>query len=310
MIEGTARKALALWDKAGAEVDLVAQRENIVFRVRADGDQYALRLHRPGYQSAQMMASELSWVQHLGAKGLIVPRPLPSADDSLLREIDGYHADLLTWLNGRPMGATGMPLDLEDREGTFRKIGELMARVHQISDNWALPEDFERKRWDLEGLLGDPPLWDRFWDNPGLSSDERERVVEARDRLRSEILKADLDVGLIHADMLRENVMIDGETLGLIDFDDSGFGFRLFDVATALFKNRSEPDYSSLEAAFLVGYRSVRMLDTTLLPQFMLIRALSYLGWIITRMDEPGSDVRQARFLQTSIPLVDEFLSR
>ena len=34
--------------------------------------------------------------------------------------------------------------------------------------------------------------------------------------------------------------------LGLLDFDDGGFGFRVFDLATTLLKNLAEPDYPAL----------------------------------------------------------------
>lgn len=309
MTEAAARKALTAWGLEHAPVSLVAQRENLVFRVKTDaGSHFALRLHRPGYQSEPMMQSELAWMRHLGAEGLNVPSPVPARSGALLMEVDGYHADLLTWLGGTPMGATGTPLDLADRTGTFRRVGHLMARVHQISDNWHLPEGFQRKSWDLDGLLGEAPLWDRFWDNPGLSAKQRDRVIAARDGLRADLAASVQDFGLIHADMLRENIMIDGSSLGLIDFDDSGFGFRLFDVATALLKNRDEPDFEDLQAAFLEGYRGRRPLDTTLLPHFMLIRALTYLGWIISRMDEPGAGMRQQRFLASALPMVDAYL--
>ena len=310
MIDETVRNALPAWDLGGAQVSLVGQRENIVFRVTdTAGSQYALRLHRPGYQSVRMMESELAWMQHLRAEGLNVPAPLALKTGALLLEVEGYHADLLTWLNGIPMGATGIPLDLADREGTFWKLGGLMALVHRISDDWDMPDRFERKHWDLDGLLGETPLWDRFWDNPGLTGTERERVMAARDHLRADLSGSDLDFGLIHADMLRENIMIDGDAMGLIDCDDSGFGFRLFDVATALLKNRAEPDFDDLQAAFLEGYRAVRPLDTTLLPQFMLIRSLTYLGWIITRMNEPGAKTRQRRFLASTAPMVEDYLA-
>ena len=33
-------------------------------------------------------------------------------------------------------------------------------------------------------------------------------------------------------DLVRENVMVDGDKLQLIDFDDGGFGFNLYDLAT------------------------------------------------------------------------------
>ena len=98
------------------------------------------------------------------------------------------------------------------------------------------------------------------------------------------------------------------DTLGLIDFDDSGLGFRLFDVATTLLKNRDEPDYNEIELELIAGYRERRPLDTSLLQQFMLIRALSYLGWIITRIKEPGSTVRQERFLKSYRPSMDAYL--
>ena len=311
MIEGTATRALGFWGLAEAKCELIAQRENIVFRVtNNEGTAFALRLHRPGYQSISMLQSELAWVRHLRANGLNVPSPVPTHDGKDLVEVDGYDVDLLTWLRGAPMGATGKPLVLADREGTFRRVGALMAQVHAISDAWDKPPEFERQHWDFDGLLGDEPMWGRFWENPGLSPEQRDRVLQARDRLRDDLRDEATDIGLIHADMLRENVMIDGEKLGLIDFDDSGFGYRLFDVATALFKNRPEPDYPALHSAFLQGYQQIRPLETDLLDQFMLIRALSYLGWIIPRMEEAGSRVRQDRFLATSLPLVDAYLAR
>lgn len=309
MIETVAQKALANWGLEDAKIALVAQRENVVFRVTHNASNYALRLHRPGYQTPAMVTSELTWMRYLKGAGLHVPEPLPTKNGALLVDTGGYHADLLTWLAGTPVGATGLPLDLPDRAGTFFKIGQLMARMHQLSDQWTPPENFDRQHWDIDGLLGDAPLWGPFWENPGLDPNACARLLDVREKLRDDLTQARLDYGLIHADMLRENVMIDGATLGLIDFDDSGFGFRLFDVVTALFKNRSEPDYATLEARFLQGYRTVRPIDTTLMAQFTVIRALTYLGWIIPRINEPGAETRQARFLASALPLVDDYLN-
>ena len=308
MTETVARRALAAWGMEGATFSLIARRENTVFRVRAGGADYALRLHRPGYRSTRAIDSELAWMRHLHAEGLAVPEPVLAESGALTVEAQGYRADLLTWLDGVPMGTSGTPLSLPDRTGTFRTMGRTMARLHRLSDEWTLPDGFERHRWDVDGLLGETPLWGRFWDNPGASGDERARLRAARDRLRDDLCGA-TDFGLIHADMVRENVLIDGPRLGLIDFDDGGFGYRLFDVATALFKNRTEPGYDALEAAFLAGYRTVRPLDTTLLMAFMAVRAVSYLGWIVPRMDEPGADARQKRFLASAMPLVDARLA-
>ena len=80
-----------------------------------------------------------------------------------------------------------------------------------------------------------------------------------------------LDMGLIHADLVRENVLVNGSDLYFIDFDDGGFGYRLFDVATALLKNRAEPNYADLQTALIDGYRSLRALDTTQLDLFLAL---------------------------------------
>lgn len=107
---------------------------------------------------------------------------------------------------------------------------------------------------------------------------------------------------------MRENVLRDRGRIQLIDFDDCAFGFRLFDVATALLRNRAEPDYPALEAALCEGYRSLRPLDLGQLDLFLMLRALTYIGWIVPRMDEPGSVERNARFVATGIELAETWL--
>ena len=118
-----------------------------------------------------------------------------------------------------------------------------------------------------------------------------------------------LDHGLIHADLVRENIMRDGSRVQFIDFDDSGFGFRLFDLATTLMPNLNEPDYRELKSALLKGYRSVRPIDTSHLNLFMALRSATYLGWIMTRMDEDGSVARNERFIKRTRKLAQEYLA-
>jgi Ser/Thr protein kinase RdoA (MazF antagonist) len=278
--------------------------------VAGDGTVYALRFHRPGYRGDAQLQSELSWMAALAAGGLEVPRPIASRSGQFIESIDGYQVDVLTWLAGRPLGAAGVPLSLADRPGAFHALGAALARLHEISDAWVPPARFDRPKWDIAGLTGEDPLWGRFWQNPAVSRDERDILLQARDAAQHDLLaqRELLDYGLIHADAVRENVLIDGASARLIDFDDSGWGYRLFDVATALLKNRNEPDYATLEAALLDGYASHRVLDTRALPLFMMLRALTYLGWIIPRLGEPGAAERNQRNLGPALELADRYL--
>ncbi|WP_425079197.1 phosphotransferase enzyme family protein [Ruegeria denitrificans] len=305
-------QALTLWELVDSEWSLVAARENRVYRVQAGQTAYALRLHRKGLRTDAELRSELQWMAVLGKNGVRVPTPVPAADGRCLHLVDGIQVDMLNWLPGRPLGATGSALEQRDRTGVFHTIGQEMARLHDISDQWTRPHDFARWSWDRGGLLGDTPLWGRFWENPTLRETDRALFLTFRDIADRDLRRVEnqLDYGLIHADLVRENVMVDGDKLWLIDFDDAGFGFRLFDIATTLLKNLHEPDFNRLRGALLAGYRSERPICTTQLDLFMALRAATYVGWVASRLNEDGSDIRNVRFIETARGLMTKYLQQ
>ncbi|WP_193748082.1 phosphotransferase enzyme family protein [Leisingera sp. ANG-DT] len=311
MTAAAVEQSLVLWGMDGAEKRLIATRENQVYRVDHAGRAYALRLHRPGYRTDAELWSELQWMNAAAEGGLHVPAPIPSTSGEFLHVADGIQVDVLTWLSGAPVGKTGEDLAAADRTGLFYGIGREMARLHAVSDRWTPPAGFSRWSWDREGLLGETPVWGRFWENPSLTKEDRVLFLALRNEADAELqgLEGKLDYGLIHADLVRENVMADGNKLQLIDFDDSGFGFRLFDLATTLLKNMRETDYPALRDAVIAGYLSVRVIDLGALDLFILLRSATYAGWIITRMDEPGSKARNQRFIGTTRVLAQNFLS-
>ena len=104
--------------------------------------------------------------------------------------------------------------------------------------------------------------------------------------------------------------MVNGADIALIDFDDCGYGWRMFEIATALLKNRKEPHFDLIRDALIEGYRSKRSLsDEALetLPLFLLIRSLTYIGWSAARLDEPGMEARLQRSIAESKDLFQQF---
>jgi Ser/Thr protein kinase RdoA (MazF antagonist) len=307
-LQEKAKTALSLWGIGGEPV-LLKYRENAVFRTRLpDGRSAALRLHRPNYHREEALRAELDFSAYLASDGLNVPQPIPARDGSLFvvseTSADGTRqfASLVSWMDGAPLGRTGIPLDLPPKLAieTFHRLGSLFATLHASADRYPHPPGFMRPRWDLDGLLGEAPLWGRFWDCPGLDP----RRAAALTRLREDLLARlqgfethTLDFGLIHADGVRENIMLSGGVIGLIDFDDFGFGFRLFELATALFKNREEACYLDLEAALLDGYGRNRPLPARaaeLLNLFTVLRSLTYIGWAAARPEMAAKVERYA----------------
>jgi len=272
----------------------------------------ALRLHRKGYRSDSELRAELLWTQALSDGGLPVATPIPTQAGALLHKVDGIQVSMLGWLGGSPMGASNAPLDVADRCGTFHRLGAQMARLHLISDAWPLPDDFTRPAWDRDGLIGEAPLWGRFWENPTLDEDDRALFERFRGQASEALARGahTFDYGLIHADLVRENIMLDAGKMHFIDFDDGGFGYRLFDIATTLLKNRAEPDYDDLRRALITGYTTTREIDTDALDLFMALRAMTYVGWIVPRMAEDGAQARNARFIQQARALAQAYLVR
>ena len=299
--------AIAHWNLPEQVPELIKYRENAVFKVKlAWGELAALRLHRPAYHSEAALASELAFMASLRDRGLAVPEPIPATNGALLVAFGEapYHADLIGWMEGEPLGETGVPLDEAGRDipAIFGAVGREMALLHGAADAFRQPVGFERPAWDEAGLLGDAPFWGRFWDCPALPADDRAYLTDLRKTLTARLsaIAPDLDYGLIHADIVRENIFVRKGAVAFIDFDDCGFGFRLFDLATTLLRNRREPNYPAFREALLEGYAAVRPQareSFAHLPLFLLLRALTYIGWAAERPDLPDNAERLQRYV-------------
>jgi Ser/Thr protein kinase RdoA (MazF antagonist) len=80
--------------------------------------------------------------------------------------------------------------------------------------------------------------------------------------------------------------------LSLIDFDDSGFGFRAYDLATAEVQGLEDPMNAVASLALHEGYRAARRADAPRLGDvtlFVALRTFASCGWIVTRAapDDP-----------------------
>jgi len=302
-----ARKAAGLWGLGEAPIALAARRENVVFRVSAPGGDLALRFHRPGYRTEPQLISELQWMAALAQGGLRVPTPVLARTGALIQRQGDTLIDMLEWMPGRPLGKAGDLSGITDRVGFCRTLGGVMATRHDISDAWPRPAGFSRPSWDRAGLLGASPLWGRFWEHPRLATDQRDLLLQVRARADTALarMEASADIGLIHADLLSENMLFDDAQpdtgVALIDFDDGGVGFRDFELATFLLRFTEAADYPALRAALCEGYAIRRQVEPAHLDLFLLLRALTYPGWIMERLGEPGSEERSERAIATAL---------
>lgn len=277
----------ALWGDVETPPKLVAARENHVYHCQVDGQALALRIHRAGYQSRAAIESELRWMSRLVEGGFPCPRPVAASDGAFLHSADeGRYASAVTWLEGDAIGSGDTPLtgSDEDLHALYSAVGKLIAAFHDATEAIDTT-DLMRPAWDADALVGDAPLWGKFWENPTLSEAEADLLIEAKARAYDALVTMDtVDAGLIHADCLQENILSTPAGLALIDFDDAGFGYRGYDLGTALVQHYAHPRLALLGDALLAGYGTLRTPPSPDdLRFFTMLRAMASCGWVVTR---------------------------
>jgi Ser/Thr protein kinase RdoA (MazF antagonist) len=280
-IDEVAAEALARYGLAGAAATLCNVSENHTYRVENAGRAYALRIHRPSYRTAREIASELRWVDALREDGAVeTPAAVPAADGERVVDLGSHHVVLFEWLPG----VTPEPDGAELAAG-FRTLGAVSARMHRHARAWRPPPGFARPRWDYEHTLGAHGHWGAWQEGLGMGREER-ALLERLDATIARRLAAygqGERFGLVHADIRLANLLVDGGHVRVIDFDDSGFSWFMYDFATSVSFMEDHPRVPELRAAWVEGYRSVAPLggrDEAELETFVLLRRLLLVAWI------------------------------
>ncbi len=210
------------------------------------GEKYALRVNVNSHRTLENLRAETHWVN--AVSNVVTPRPVANREGEFVtsgwHEASGRkrHGVLYTWLEGVEPGD----------EPTLEQLsaaGASMARLHAGARTLELPPDAVF-----------PDFADFFWGDPDvlltpesvLTSEEREIVARAHARIEQtlERLRERAAPQPIHADIHPWNIMWHEGTLAIFDFDDSGIGLPVQDLATSLYYL----DNDEQVAAFLTGY--------------------------------------------------------
>jgi Ser/Thr protein kinase RdoA (MazF antagonist) len=308
-----ARAALERYDvPSDARLAFVRHGENATFRV-GDGERsFALRLARPGYHTLAALHSEIAWMDALRAAGLDTPEPVPGRDGEIVQQVRFRDRDqavvAFEWVDGLPLPQT-------KARDPWARLGEIMARIHRHGREWTPPPSFERPAWDHEALVGELPRWGDPCPPGVWSRDDRALLLAARDAVRERLAAlgtAPDRFGLIHADLGFENVLVadDGSAI-VIDFDDCGPGWYLYEIASVLYPLEDDSRFAEYRDALVAGYRGEGELTDAMLahlPTFLMCRRLATLGWTFSRPDTDHAQRQRANRLRTSPEAARRFL--
>lgn len=266
----------------GAAVEPLLVSENATFRVRGGPRPAVLRLHRPGYQDDAAIAAELAWIAAL-RRDTTVPVVEPLSD-VLIDPQTGRRAVLFAELPGGPVPDEALDV------AHFAALGGIAGVFHDHAESWRRPAGFERFTWGTAETIGPRPRWGSWRDGLAVGEAHRRAIEPAAERVaqRIDVFGRGADrFGLIHGDLRAANLITAGPDEGftVIDFDDCGFGWHLFEFAAAASFVETDPRLPEWAAAWTAAYRHRRALPDAhveLLPDFVLLRRLQLLGWLGT----------------------------
>jgi Ser/Thr protein kinase RdoA (MazF antagonist) len=191
---------------------------------------------------------------------------------------------VLSWIDGRKM---------RWRFATHHAhaLGVAAAHLHRHAREFAPPVGAWAKTWSPAAHVGSG---DR---------DVIERIAGARavwtiDRVQQRLVDAFDDLGptdwmLVNGDLGPHNVVWAGESPGLFDFNDLGWGYAGFDLGRYLHGLRWRPRGEALTDAAVTGYQSVSELPPSFVRHGRLFEAAAGLflaHYLAGRVETRGED--------------------
>lgn len=328
-----ARAALDAYDLSEQRLKFLRLAGNAVYRVNeayprhinktdlyAPG-QYLLRIHQPGYQTTAAIELEFLWLSAMCQEGdLPVPEPLLTSAGKLYTQVaitgipQARTCSLLRWVKGRELKRE----DIQPHH--YKALGKLMARLHNFAAHWQSPEGFSKRQYDWDGLF-------RKEGEDGISTSEAwlklpPEYVESFQIISSKV-KQVMDklgkgpevYGLIHGDLgMGANVLFWKNDPRIIDFNDSGFGYYLYDLAIVLEDSQDHQIQPRFREALLDGYTCLRTLSEEQIGNIDLFLVAFAVFWSLFAADavpyhpEDREEIfeRMARYFR----LVENYLAK
>jgi Ser/Thr protein kinase RdoA (MazF antagonist) len=301
-----ASRALESYPLDVKEILLINNEYNATFKVIvSDGEQFALRVNINSPRTPENLKAEVSWVNHLHKDGRVkVAKPITSSEGSLFVSIQHEHSArdlhcvLYSWLPGS---------ELEDEPEfiQLKALGEAMAQMHLVARAFQLPADSNLP-------ILDDVMW---WTEDFLLSERSVLDQEAKDLVSQTLRVIDSHIKslyveatpiVIHADLHGGNVLWDVDSLSVLDFDDSGIGLPVQDLATAIYYL----DTPEQDAALRAGYSAVAPLPEMSerdLEVFLIQRRVILLNYLYETTNEEHRAMIP-EYLEESLHRIRKFL--
>lgn len=233
---------------------------------------YTLRICRPNYHSLEELESEIQWLLNINT--VKVSKPVAYKGE-YIKNINGCFCTMYKYLEGIA------DIDIEGNENLYVEIGRIAGLLHKnIIEK---PFNATRPVWSMENLIGENALWGNWRNTTVLDSLQKDTIEKACQKIYKEVENYKTHkYGLIHIDLRLTNIIV-GENIGIIDFDDCGYGYFMQDLASSVSFLENSPNLPLLIENWYKGYESIMPLDKQdkkMAKAFILARQIQLLAWV------------------------------
>ncbi len=194
--------------------------ENSNFFITTQDNEYVLTLFEK--LTHEELPFYLNLMHHLAEKGVKVPAPIADKTGCILHTLCSKPACIVTKLAGNWLS--------EPKPIHCAEVGVMMAKMHVAAQDYPLIQPNPRgMAWWIETVPRVIPYI------PADAAVLLQQELAYQQAFQQSPTYHQLPSGPIHADLFRNNVMFDGDTLsGFFDFYFAGVDTWLFDVAVAV----------------------------------------------------------------------------
>ncbi|MBN1550092.1 phosphotransferase [bacterium] len=300
----------------GAEcIHLLDGFESYIYEYQKNSRSFVLRIGHSIRRNAEMVMSEIDWINYLSIRGAAVAAAVKSSQDRYVELIpDGRDGSFVVVSFVK---APGKPPRKEIWQPEFfETYGKTIGRMHRLTQRYQPSEGIARRPdWNHPDMLE----IERFV--PANETEVLNRYRELMAYLESLSVSED-SYGLIHQDAHGGNLFVD-DTGGitLFDFDDCVYSWLINDIAIVLF-------YAALPARnpvmftrifmthFLKGYRTENTLSPEWLkeiPHFLKLReidmyAIIHRSFDVENLEDPwcrGYMKDRRKKIESGVPFMD-----
>ncbi len=287
---------------------LINVSENQTFRIDSDDKKFALRLARPRYHTKKELESEIAWLEAITS--IKTANPLRGYNGEYVQQVAGHQAVLFEWIEGSE------PKISDNLMSVAEQLGSIAAHLHEHALNWQKPVNFTRPKWDFATTLGQEMRWGDWRGGLGVEPSMLPTLSHTVAQIESRLNRygqSPQQFNLIHGDLRLANLIQCGSKLTVIDFDDCGFGWLMYDGATLISFHEHQPQAKGMIQNWIAGYRKVKTLsaeDEAIIPTMIMLRRILLLAWLGSHKEIELAKQVAADFAKQTIVICENYLTR